>query len=544
MEDIEALLLEDMIDLEKLKMFSRRPGGFLNNSLRSRVWPKLMGVNRYDLVDYRAYLDPHRDDSQVRMDVDRSLWSFKNTCNWATAHRENRRAALCGIISAILCRHSQLFYYQGFHDTVSVFLLVLEEDHLAFALAERAALYFFRDCMHKDFHLVAKLTPLLFRIVAKEDAELSSFMQSAGLESFFAISWIITWFAHDVKDLDAVARIYDAMLCSPPCFLLYVSAAYLLHLRTEILECECDFASLHNLLVHAPATFGVPFEALLQRADSLLVSSPPALLARALTTGSSGSSGSSGGNDSRTMSLLRASKVCFFSQQEPLKALSFRGLGRAPADWALLRRQHLKSLRGTQTLRLPPGAAPFSNNSHSDSHSHGEIERSAGGPIDNGQDGHDGQQQQQQQQSVGLDSHGLDRGSEVRWGWRLDCGWTTNYEGEDYVDEGQVWCASSPSRSGSGSASAFADADSIMPRLGFGHSPSPSKVKAKSKSKSKGNKSNKGQGQALSNGGGSRWAIIAASAAVAFAAASVVLGMGMGMGMGGVVGGGKNAGAY
>ena len=43
----------------------------------------------------------------------------------------------------------------------------------------------------------------------------------------------------------------------------------MIHLREELLQGECDFAAVHNLLVHAPARQGFPFEALLRSADDM-----------------------------------------------------------------------------------------------------------------------------------------------------------------------------------------------------------------------------------------------------------------------------------
>lgn len=327
-ESIEKLLLQDKIDYNTLRTISRQEGGFLTNSLRNRVWPKLLNLNRYELVDYRVYLDPHRDDSQVKCDVDRSLWSFKHTSLWADNHRENRRSVLSNVIMSVLCRHSELYYYQGFHDLVSVFLLVQEEDHLAFAMAEIVSLHFLKDCMQKDFVVISKLTPLLFNIVASANRELHSYLLRSGMEPFFAISWIITWFAHDIKEINTVARIYDAMLCSHPSFSLYLSAAYLLHLKDDILKEECDFATLHNFLVHAPEVMGVPFEILLPIADSLMVALPPSQLQRFVT-------------DPAALSLIQDQKVVMLQNRTYHSKLTGRSI---VADWVLMRRQHLHSL--------------------------------------------------------------------------------------------------------------------------------------------------------------------------------------------------------
>lgn len=48
----------------------------------------------------------------------------------------------------------------------------------------------------------------------------------------------------------------------------------MVYLRDELLSGDCDFAAVHNLLVHAPARHGFPFELLLARADELFEQVP------------------------------------------------------------------------------------------------------------------------------------------------------------------------------------------------------------------------------------------------------------------------------
>ncbi len=113
---------------------------------------------------------------------------------------------------------------QGFHDIVSIFLLVLEEDHLAFALSESLSINYLSDYMTEDFDVVSKSMRLLMVLVQVADKELFAFLQKSKIEPFFATSWLITWFAHDIRNADEVARIYDAFLCSHPVFPFYVCA--------------------------------------------------------------------------------------------------------------------------------------------------------------------------------------------------------------------------------------------------------------------------------------------------------------------------------
>lgn len=114
---------------------------------------------------------------------------------------------------------------QGYHDVVSIFLLVLEEDHLTFALTEAMSHAYLSDYMTKDFDTVSKSMRILMTIVKLVDKELYAFLKKSKIEPFFATSWLITWFAHDIKNVDEIARIFDALLCSHPMFCFYVCAA-------------------------------------------------------------------------------------------------------------------------------------------------------------------------------------------------------------------------------------------------------------------------------------------------------------------------------
>ena len=157
--------LEDAIcanDVEALKRFSRHRGGFQTAEKRREAWPLLLGVDKYKTVDYRGYHQEsvNDDDAQLRCDVARSMWNVDDTEQWCDAMRSTRRMTLYHIIGAIMSRNPALHYYQGFHDVVSVFILVLEDDHTAFQVAEAAALRFFGDCMRKDFTIISEVMNL------------------------------------------------------------------------------------------------------------------------------------------------------------------------------------------------------------------------------------------------------------------------------------------------------------------------------------------------------------------------------------------------
>ena len=62
-------------------------------------------------------------------------------------------------------------------------------------------------------------------LIQQTDTLLYKFLTLANVEPFFATSWMITWFAHDVATVAEAARVFDVLLCSHPVYCLYLSAA-------------------------------------------------------------------------------------------------------------------------------------------------------------------------------------------------------------------------------------------------------------------------------------------------------------------------------
>ena len=108
---------------------------------------------------------------------------------------------------------------------MSVFLLVVEDDHVAFALSEVISRDYISDFMNCDFEVVGKAMKMLYVIIKASDTALYRFLTEAGAEPYFATSWLLTWFSHDLPLISDAARIFDALLCSHPLFCYYICAA-------------------------------------------------------------------------------------------------------------------------------------------------------------------------------------------------------------------------------------------------------------------------------------------------------------------------------
>ena len=215
-----------------------------------------------------------RDAYQLHADIERSMWNMPQISDWTDSYREEKRIKLYNIILALLCAETELHYYQGFHDIVTVLYLVLEDDQLAFALARPISKLFLADYMRKDFEIVSQFMSIVMTIIKLHDRQLYDYLEAASLEPYFATSWLITWFSHDDRNLESISRIFDVLLSSHPAYCFYLSAAYVISIRDSIFQVDCEFGELHNFLVHAPRTHGFHWDDCVQQADSLFISIP------------------------------------------------------------------------------------------------------------------------------------------------------------------------------------------------------------------------------------------------------------------------------
>ena len=62
-------------------------------------------------------------------------------------------------------------------------------------------------------------------LLLQADETLAHYILEAGVLPYFALSWYITWFAHEVQSLPQIARLFDLFMASHPLMPLYVGAA-------------------------------------------------------------------------------------------------------------------------------------------------------------------------------------------------------------------------------------------------------------------------------------------------------------------------------
>jgi hypothetical protein len=369
-DDVQRVLDEPIVDLWLLRELALTEGGLVNDELRQRAWPKLVGLHELwdgsdetlptpksddttfalssqasaqnskesalssnateDSSSPRSSMFPlstseplHRtagslgsnktkervpkivarslDMEQISLDVTRCTWHLLTGTQRSQAfqmeHKRHRKVArqikrkqrrLANLINLALQKSyalrerdinskSRLRYYQGYHDVACIFLSALggssgmQTSKFASAVSGTAASVgldlpaavllqvsrsHLRDPMKSSFRqLQTCLCLTFFPLLALFDRTLHDHLVAGEMtEPTFALSWIITWFAHDVRDTELVKRLFDAFLVSHPLLPLYVTLAMLMHQhnREEILSTECEFSSLHQVLAGLP----------------------------------------------------------------------------------------------------------------------------------------------------------------------------------------------------------------------------------------------------------------------------------------------------
>mmetsp|Transcript_14454 Transcript_14454/g.24675 ORF Transcript_14454/g.24675 Transcript_14454/m.24675 type:complete len:167 (+) Transcript_14454:604-1104(+) len=142
------------------------------------------------------------------------------------------------VITAILNKSPALSYTQGYNDFISVFLLTLDTN-LAFHCGSIASVHMLRDFLNAKFDLgVLPALDFAAKLIELLDKELFELVEKMGGQPVFALSWIISWFAHDISNFDDVQLIFDACLATHPLFCVYLSVAQVLLFKERLVACD------------------------------------------------------------------------------------------------------------------------------------------------------------------------------------------------------------------------------------------------------------------------------------------------------------------
>jgi hypothetical protein len=132
--------------------------------------------------------------------------------------RKCEKEALLRVIKSVLQQQprddeEKLYYYQGLQDLTALLLINTESPSLSTLILNQLSTVHLRDALRPDFSALQTTLGVIFWPLLKEvDAELYHHMYSP--THLFCLSWIISWFGHEMMDFDVASRLVDVFLCS------------------------------------------------------------------------------------------------------------------------------------------------------------------------------------------------------------------------------------------------------------------------------------------------------------------------------------------
>ena len=114
-----------------------------------------------------------------------------------------------------------LHYFQGFHDIVQVFLLVLGVN-AAWPAAARLSLLRIRDFMLPTMSGTEPHLRLLPTILYAADPGLAAHLSQT--QPFFALPATLTLYAHQIEEYGVISRLFDFLLASEAAMSIYLFA--------------------------------------------------------------------------------------------------------------------------------------------------------------------------------------------------------------------------------------------------------------------------------------------------------------------------------
>ncbi|KAG9243176.1 rab-GTPase-TBC domain-containing protein [Calycina marina] len=270
-------------DVEKLRTLATEDGGLVSDQYRRQAWPLLLGCTLreehspvqlgLDVGNNWRDLPKHKDEDQVKLDVDRSFIYYPN--NESAKEISQRKNDLSELILEVLRRKPYLHYFQGYHDICQVFLLVLNPPDRAPAVARLSALRI-RDYMLPTLAPSLAQLRLIPSIIRAVNPELYNHLPLT--QPFFAIPGIITMYAHDIQSYGEIARVFDVLLAREAVFSVYMFAQIVLQRADELFEIPNDEPELlHSVLSKLPKPLNL--EVLIANTSKLLKLHPPEKLA-------------------------------------------------------------------------------------------------------------------------------------------------------------------------------------------------------------------------------------------------------------------------
>lgn len=174
----------------------------------------------------------------VQADIERSLWTLYPE----SGERERMRRKLKDILLRLLAANGSRYYYQGLHELMGFVMYILlphEADDVVLGACQALLRVQWKPFSDKSLRSSQAMLYAMHAILAKEDPPFAATLEGNGVgpESHYAVSWVITWFAHNVRRTDVLAAIFDYCIAFNDAYsIIFFTAALLMSHRPTIMK--------------------------------------------------------------------------------------------------------------------------------------------------------------------------------------------------------------------------------------------------------------------------------------------------------------------
>jgi len=220
--------------------------------------------------------EKHRYYEQIELDVTRSATHL----GLSRDEISTLRRRLSSTLHALFRENTQFHYYQGFHDLASIILHAFDDVEMSKQVIFRVMKLFLKEAMGEDLSIANDALSLLVHLIERDDRVLAQTLCKDGVGPQFALSWLLTWFSHDVRNAHQAFRLFDSFLSSHPLLPLYTAAAIIKFRSDVILDPAHDYAEVHMLMQKLPDD--LPLDVIIAQASRSFTKYPPSRAVAAL----------------------------------------------------------------------------------------------------------------------------------------------------------------------------------------------------------------------------------------------------------------------
>jgi hypothetical protein len=238
-------------EFEEIRKFSISKGGFVSSPLRRFFYKKLFGVSTNNNNNFIHLEDDDARKVQltswykiIDLDVRRTIANhfFKNDNDEENFRLKNDvhtelKSNLSQLLKTFFIINHKKFnyeYYQGFHD-IGLYLFIIFSNSEANTLysLQKVSENFLKDYLapsnipngYGHFRM-EKILEILSDLILSIDKNLHRFIQNNSQYSIppVVLSWIVTFFTHDINEPFLILRILDYLFFSHPIAIFHIAA--------------------------------------------------------------------------------------------------------------------------------------------------------------------------------------------------------------------------------------------------------------------------------------------------------------------------------